>query len=330
MKHILSCFFVLLTVYADCQVLAHYRDTVNNFEIGIPNGWRYFPAKSKTDLPLKVLRPRNAGDKNDKVFENFNINIIDQPRANLAISYKKLVSALSNTDNFKLIAEGDITTSTETFKWLKETHKNSFSVDQDMINYVFITWKNGKTYILTFVTISENFEKYEALFLQIAKTFSVFTGKLEDLVINWPEEYKFKITADQEDSIMRMQQWLPANETIANWTTVVSISTLKNVHLSNIDLIIKSYTDAAIKESSAAKYEILEKKDAPGEMYAIVKVETPYYPNDPHPESQLYYFKPGEKAFFACMIAVKQAKLPAEFVNKWSTVFKNSKLIPGS
>ena len=146
-------------------------------------------------------------------------------------------------------------------------------------------------------------------------------------MINWPEEYKFKVTADQEDSISHTRQWLPANETITNWTIVVSISTIKNFNVPNIDLIIKSYTDAAVKESSVAKYEILEKKDAPGEMYAILKVETPYYPNDPHPESQLYYFKPGENALFTCMVAVKQAKLPAEFVNKWSLVLKNSKLM---
>jgi hypothetical protein len=326
MKYILSFFFVLLAAYANCQVLVHYQDTVNNFVIGIPGGWRYFTAKTKTDLPLKVLRAANASDKNDKAFENFNINIIDQPGANIAISYKRLVSALSSTNNFKLIAEGEITTGTETFKWLKETHKNDLMANQDLINYVFITWKNGKTYVLTFVTIPQNFEKYEALFLQIAKTFAVSTGKGEDLVINWPEDNKFKVIADQEDSIARTQQWLPANETVANWTIVVSIFTIKNVHAPNLDLIIKSYTDASVKESSAAKYEILEKKDAPGEMYAILKVETPYFPNDPHPESQLYYFIPGENAFFTCMVAVKQAKLSAEFVSKWSQVLKNSKL----
>ena len=62
-------------------------------------------------------------------------------------------------------------------------------------------------------------------------------------------------------------------------------------------------------------------------MYALLKVETPNFPNDPHPESQLYYIVPGENALFTCMIAVKQAKLSPEFISKWSRVLKDGKLV---
>lgn len=59
----------------------------------------------------------------------------------------------------------------------------------------------------------------------------------------------------------------------------------------------------------------------------LFKVETPSFPNDPKPESQLYYAIQGESTLFVNFIAIKEKKLPKDFIDKWSKVFKECEFV---
>ena len=78
--------------------------------------------------------------------------------------------SIQSTKNFKLIDSGNITIKKKEYKWLIESHENQFA-KISMNNYVFVTNKNHKTYILTFVAFSNNFLNSKAQFYKIATSF---------------------------------------------------------------------------------------------------------------------------------------------------------------
>jgi len=144
-----------------------YKDTVNHFSIDIPAGWRYGTNRSMPDLLLIAMRSSTGPD--DKPSENFNLNVIKKANSSLDREYTRLIDALMSTNDFTLLEKGDTTIHELPYKWFIETHKN---VDGSALhNYVFITYKAGKTYILTFVAHSKDFDKYRSLFYQVAGTF---------------------------------------------------------------------------------------------------------------------------------------------------------------
>jgi hypothetical protein len=173
MKKLVATFLLagtLTSCFAQPGEFAKYKDSINHFTIGIPAGWRY--GVNKTYPEIKLIAIRNARDSSDKPHENFNLNVIEQKNSSLDIQYEKLVNALRSTTDFSIAKSDTITINGQFFKWFIEEHKNSINA-LPMSNYVFVTFKNEKTYILTFVAFSTNFREYEALFLAIAKTFMI-------------------------------------------------------------------------------------------------------------------------------------------------------------
>jgi hypothetical protein len=172
MKFILA--FLLTGAVTNCfsQTAApvQYKDTVNHFSINIPAGWRY--GVSKNAPTIKLIALRSPDDTLNKAHENFNLNILEKANSSTDREYDKLIGALSSTNDFVLVEKGTITIHQQPYKWFVETHKNNGS-GAPMHNYVFITYKDGKTYILTFVAFSTYFEQCRSLFLDIAETFTL-------------------------------------------------------------------------------------------------------------------------------------------------------------
>jgi hypothetical protein len=159
--------FSLTKSYSQSSSLVQYKDTVNNFTIKIPPGWRYGVNKKYADIAL--LAYRTPIDTSDQPHENFNVNILEKKKSSLDKEYGKLIDALTATNDFNVIKKDNVTINGQPYKWLIETHKNEIN-SVLMTNYVFLTYKNEKTYILTFVSYSKDFDKYETLFTEIAKT----------------------------------------------------------------------------------------------------------------------------------------------------------------
>ena len=145
-----------------------YKDTVRNYSIKIPVGWRYGKSKAYPDIDLVAIRV--GADTSDKAHENFNLNILDKKNSSLEKEYGKLINALSSTGDLNLVKKDDVIINGQDFKWLIETHKvNSLSVT----NYVYVGYKNERTYILTLVSLTKDFDKYESVFTEIAHSLTL-------------------------------------------------------------------------------------------------------------------------------------------------------------
>ena len=163
--------------------------------------------------------------------------------------------------------------------------------------------------------------------LFISLSFNAFSqGKKEGLKINWPEEYKWKVGANQETEAMNMLQIVPEKESVNKWTMMGTMMSLKNVQIASTDQVVEMFRESALKESPKAKFTVLEKNDSIANRWVLFKVETPSFPSDPQPESQLYYAMQGELTLYINFIAVKEKQLSIDFVTKWTNVFKSSEL----
>jgi hypothetical protein len=133
-------------------------------------------------------------------------------------------------------------------------------------------------------------------------TFILFTistfSQTENLKILWPEEYKWKIRTNQEDETSHFIEVIPEKEEINSWTILGAMNTVKNTTKTTTDQVIKSMTESSLSESPKAKLTVLEKNDSTKNNWIIFKIETPSFPNDPIPESQLFYVIQGKQSLF--------------------------------
>jgi hypothetical protein len=169
------------------------------------------------------------------------------------------------------------------------------------------------------------------MIISTALLFSLFIThaqkRQESLRIFWPTEYNWKVLGPFEDSATRSMQLIPAGDSVQHWSIMGFMSRMKNNFMAKgFNQLIKSHTDAALQESPLAKLTIIEKDSSASNFWIIFKVENPSFPNDPIPESQLYYLIQGESTLYMNFVAIKKEKLTDEFVTKWTKIFKSSRL----
>ncbi len=149
----------------------------------------------------------------------------------------------------------------------------------------------------------------------------------ESLVIVWPEEYQWKVGSNQETDAVHFLEVVPGKESIEHWTMLGTMMSFKNTKVPMTGKIIELYRQASLKESPEAKLTVIERNDTTQNIWTIFKVETPSFPNDPKPESQLYYAIQGKSTLYVNFIAIKEKVLSEEFVTHWTKVFKASKFV---
>lgn len=152
--------------------------------------------------------------------------------------------------------------------------------------------------------------------------------KNEYLKINWPEEYKWKVVLNEEDTVKKSISMIPGYESTEKWTIMAHMLTMKNHNKADkIGKVIEVFTQAALKASPKAICVVLEKMQKAKNAWTIFKIETPEFPNDPMPESQLYYAIQGNSTLYINFVAIKEKNLSKAFVDKWSKIFKRSALL---
>jgi hypothetical protein len=151
--------------------------------------------------------------------------------------------------------------------------------------------------------------------------------KKEILKIVWCEEYNWKIATNQEDNSTHLLEIIPGNDKIENWTMLGTMMSLKNTKVFKADQLIELFRQSSLEESPNAKLTVLESNDTTTNIWVLFKIETPKFPNDTKPESQLYYVIQGEKTLYVNFIAIKEKTLSDDFVQKWAKVFKASELV---
>lgn len=150
---------------------------------------------------------------------------------------------------------------------------------------------------------------------------------LEALKILWPEEYKWKIIANQEDDGLQMLQLVPETESAEKWTIMGSMMSAKGVKNPNLENVMRVFRDAALQESPKAVLTFIEKDEKATFPWLLFKIESPNFPNDPIPESQLYYIVQGNTSLYSTFVGIKEESLSAEFIEKWSKIFKSSVIL---
>jgi len=151
--------------------------------------------------------------------------------------------------------------------------------------------------------------------------------KEENLKIVWCEEYKWKITSNQEDKTTHLLEIIPGKDKIEKWTMLGMMMSLKNTKITKTEQVVEMYRQSSLKESPKAKLTVLESNDTTKNIWVLFKIETPSFPNDPKPESQLYYAIQGEATLYVNFIALKERTLPNDFTIKWTKVFKASEIV---
>ena len=151
--------------------------------------------------------------------------------------------------------------------------------------------------------------------------------KEENLKIVWCEEYKWKIASNQEDKTTHFLEIIPGKDKIEKWTMLGMMMSLKNTKITKTEQVVEMYRQSSLKESPKAKLTVLESNDSTKNIWVLFKIETPSFPNDPKPESQLYYAIQGEATLYVNFIALKERTLPNDFTIKWTKVFKASEIV---
>jgi len=131
-------------------------------------------------------------------------------------------------------------------------------------------------------------------------------SQTEYLKIVWPEEYKWKICVNHKEEATQLIELIPDNEDSKSWTILGAMMIAKNMKISSTDQYIQAMTKSSLNESPKAKLTILERNDSTKNIWIIFKIETPSFPNDPNPESQLYYAIQGEQSFYIVSMAIKK------------------------
>jgi hypothetical protein len=167
MRSILLLAFICLCFYAKGQAFISYKDSINHFSINVPADWYY----KENYLSLKLVAFKSPNSKSGSPGDNFNINIIETPGASLEKAFTDFMYYLpEDGDSLRVIATGDTVFHGTAFKWLIETHL--MKKRKWIKNYDFVTFKKGKTFILTMVSNVNYFDIVKPLFDKIASSFT--------------------------------------------------------------------------------------------------------------------------------------------------------------
>lgn len=168
------------------------------------------------------------------------------------------------------------------------------------------------------------------VFLLILFTISssvVSQEKKENLKVNWPEEYHWKIANNQQNETVHFVEVIPEKESLESWSIIGTMMSLKNVRDMRMDKAAELFYLQTKQNAPKAKLTILEKNEVDRYSWILFKVEVDEYLDDIKPESQVYYITQGESSLYVNIVGIKEKKISKKFVEKWSKIFKSSEIV---
>ncbi|KQT18209.1 hypothetical protein ASG31_05630 [Chryseobacterium sp. Leaf404] len=151
--------------------------------------------------------------------------------------------------------------------------------------------------------------------------------KTDSLQIDFPAEYKLKLANSKENMQMKVLEYIPENENWENYSIIVTKLTMKNTASLPVATLFEYHRKQAEEKVHHLTVTELSENKQTGKEYKLFTMEADAYKESKDAESQVYYFVKGDKDIILCIAAVKQKKLPAEFVDEWSEIFLKSKFI---
>ena len=150
--------------------------------------------------------------------------------------------------------------------------------------------------------------------------------KVERLNTEWPKDWKVIVISQDSTNRQSITQLIPNKEEIKKWSIIGNAMVLKKYKAPNLETALNIFLNGHKEESSKAKITILERNDTVKHFWALYKVETSDFPNDPIPESQLTYLIQGDTSLFMSFVIIKETVLSDDFIMKWSKILKESRL----
>lgn len=164
--------------------------------------------------------------------------------------------------------------------------------------------------------------------LMLSISLNVFAQQeIENLKIDWPEKFEWKIASNQENEQMHFIELVPGKESVDNWTIISSMMSIKGATAVPMDVITNLMFDQTKATAPKAKLTIIEKNETDENHWTIFTIESPRFTDDKNPESQLYYIIQGKSSLYSNFVAIKEKKLSEDFINEWIKVFKSSELV---
>ena len=151
--------------------------------------------------------------------------------------------------------------------------------------------------------------------------------KEEVLKIEWPKEHEWKVENKEENSEVDVIEAVPLQEGKENRNIVFIYTRFKNLELYNVEFLKNFFIKAFKEDVLKGKITILGESKNGEREWVLYKVENVNYIEEDNQSAVLYYILQGDKNTHAISIEVKEKSLSAEFVKKWSKVFKEGRLV---
>lgn len=169
MKFVITLLLAIVCAEGFAQNSVEYiefTDTVNRFTIQVPPGWQY--GVDKNNPNIKLVAYRTYSGSGQRATEHFSLNVLNKPNSSLNEEYNMLIEALTASGNFNKTEEGVAAIHGQTYRWFVELLR--VSQQDTRMNLVFVTYKNGRTYLLTFTAFPGTFPEYRPLFQEVANS----------------------------------------------------------------------------------------------------------------------------------------------------------------
>ena len=151
--------------------------------------------------------------------------------------------------------------------------------------------------------------------------------KTDSLQIDFPAKYKLKLSNSKENIEMKVLEYIPENENWENYSIIVTKLTMKNMASVPLQTLFEYHRKMAEEKVEHLTITEISKNSENGREFKLFTMEADAYRDHSVTESQVYYFVKGDKDIIMCIAAIRQKKLPAEFVGEWSNIFLKSQFI---
>jgi hypothetical protein len=163
-----------------------------------------------------------------------------------------------------------------------------------------------------------------SIILLIAMAPAMTAQQKESIKIDWPKDWK--IGSDQQQGQLHMVEMIPKKDDIEKWTTMGTTMTLSGVTGVGPEAVMQMTMDQTKKNAPDATLIEIARDLTAENPWILFKIEAPHYTNADYTESQLYYAVQGKQNLYSNFVALKVKELPKDFVDKWSAIFKASKI----
>lgn len=318
MRYFFLCSLLLLQIVTQAQLLYPYKDTTNNYYIGLPEKWRYWTITDNPNVSMLAKDVSSVTDSSKQFPDNINVTIVSHPGVDVDSAFIYLTTATS-LSRLEMLDTGSYIVNGKKMLWFDDVHiggpnKDTLSASD------FIICSNNRACIITCTSTAARFPGKRELFHRVAQTFKAdLPAKQELIKIALPVDPKWKIILDNDDSTMHFKQLLPVGETTDHWTTVISFISDKKSGNESLKSILARYSTQMKQTCKSPKYTLLSQS----ETSALFKVEC----TDDDPESNLCYLVRGTTRWHILDFAIHQGTLPEAEAKKWTEIFRQSKIV---